>query len=217
LTTFSADHRSCQAPRRMRLGGATGVPPVRRSGHHDRSQPDPPPPMLAQQGFRVRLLPTLTPTRSARWGKVSHTACGGVAHGHHPPNSPKRTAAAGPAISLCFATGDGGACGSSLAIRTAHCWRDLDHAIPIPTSTGVRPRSRFAPSNTPSRFERPRRSQRARLTPVTLAASARRTSNTLPLRDHERPSRHQRRQNVERPRTASFGRVYDAAVAPASP
>jgi hypothetical protein len=40
--------------------------------------------------------------------------------------------------------------------------------------------------------------------PVTLAASARCTSNVPPLRDHERP------------RTASFGRGYDAVVAPAS-
>ena len=96
----------------------------------------------------------------------------------------RRTTAAGPSTSRC-ATGSGGASGSRSGAQPAPRWRDLD---------------------TPSQFQRPRRSQRARLTPVTLAASARPTSNVPPLRDHERP-----------PRAASFGRMYDAAVAPASP
>jgi hypothetical protein len=67
-----------------------------------------------------------------------------------PPTAPRRTTAAGPAIPLCFATGDGGACGSRSAIQPAH---------------------RFAPSNTPCQFERPRRSERAR-PPATPACHA---------------------------------------------
>ena len=67
----------------------------------------------------------------------------------HAPNTPRRTTAAAPATPLCFATGGGGACGSSLGIQPAHRWRDLEHGITIPTSNGARPRSRFAPSNMP--------------------------------------------------------------------
>ena len=75
------------------------------------------------------------------------------------------------------------------------------YAPTIRTSTCVRPRFRFAPSNTPCRLERPRRSRRARLTPVTLAASARSTSNAPPLRDHEHQPRNQRQQNDARPQS----------------
>jgi len=111
----------------MRLGGATGAPPASRSRNHDRSQPAPTPPMLAQRGFRGRLLPTLISIRCAPAGAMSAT----------PPvaewtttttttTAPRRTTAAGPAILLCFATGDGGACGSRSVIQPAHRCRDHD-------------------------------------------------------------------------------------------
>jgi hypothetical protein len=78
--------------------------------------------------------------------------------------------------------------------------RAVEHALPIRTSA-----------------EQPARQAPLHPQPVTLAASARCTSNAPPLRDHERPPRNQRQQNHARHRTASFGRVYDAVVAPASP
>ncbi len=59
--------------------------------------------------------------------------------------------------------------------------------LPHPSIPPHRTPSRFAPSNTPCQFGRPRRSQRARPSqprPVTLAASARATSNAPSLRDH---------------------------------
>ncbi len=94
--------------------------------------------------------------------------------GHHDRSQPV------PPLPCACATGSGGGSGSRSGIQPAHRWRDLD---------------------TPSQFQRPRRSQRARLTPVTPAASARSTSNVPPLRDHERPPRNQRQQDHERPQS----------------
>ena len=170
----------------MRLGGATGAPPASRSRNHDRSQPAPPPPMLSQRGFRGRPLPTSIPIP----GALVTTS-----------NAPRRTTAAVPATPRCGAPGGGGASGARSGAQPAHRWRDLEHAFQLSTSIGVRPRSRFAPSNTQPQFARSRRSQRARLTPVTLAASARPSSNVPPLRDHERQQRSQRPQNHERPQS----------------
>jgi hypothetical protein len=122
-------------------------------------------------------------------------------------NTPRRTAAAGPATPLCFATGGGGARGSSLGIQQAHRWRDLEYAITIPTSIGVRPRSRFAPSNTSCRFERPRRSQRARL-PSTLSLSR----WLLPLAPHRTPTASRRRMPTSKPTPAEPRTLPDRCV-----
>ena len=182
----------------MRLGGATGAPPASRSGHHDRSQPAPPPPMLRNGGSGAGCSLRPSQFHALRWEcqplrpwRVDTTTR---------PNAPRRTTAAAPATPCASQRGLAGPA-AHVRNSTAPLARPR-HAIAIPTSIGVRPRSRFAPSNTPRQFERPRRSQRARLTPpVTLAASARSTSNAPPLRDHERAPRNQRQQNHERPQS----------------
>jgi len=55
------------------LERATGATPASCSRHRARSQPAPPPPMLAQRGFRARLLPTFIPIRCAPAGVMSDT------------------------------------------------------------------------------------------------------------------------------------------------
>ena len=127
----------------MRLGGATGAPPASRSGHHDRSQPAPPPPMLRNGGsgagrslrsfqFDARPLGQCQPLRPWRSGQ--------------PPRRPRRRAqrARPPQPPPPPVLRNGG-------------WRGLRLTIRNSTSTPLaRPRTR------PHQFERPRRSQRAR-------------------------------------------------------
>ena len=149
-------------------------------------------------------------------GNVSHTARGGVDNqvddsarrarsvgvtSATPPvaewttttttttTAPRRTTAAGPATTLCFATGGSGACGSRSRIQPAHRWRDFDTpsrfqpALAFDRAPASRRRTRLAKSNVRGAASAPGPPQPR---PVTLAASARSTSNAPPLRDHER-------------------------------
>ena len=124
----------------------------------------------------------------ARWGNVSHTARGGV--DNQVDDSARRARSVVGNVSHSARGGvdnnddpadraqahdrrrprhhpmlrNGWWRGLRLTIRdsTSTPLARPRYAIAIPTSIGVRPRSRFAPSNTPRQVERPRRSQRAR-------------------------------------------------------
>ena len=106
-------------------------------------------------------------------------------------------------------------------------WQFNQHSAAATTNahpaTNIQPprtRSRFAPSNTPCQFARPRSSQRARLpsTPACHAVCFRSRHVERPTASRPRtPAAKPTPVEPQRPRTASFGRVYDAVVAPASP
>jgi len=138
----------------------------------------------------------------APWGNVSHSARGGVDNHHDDPaDHAQAHHRRRPRHHPVLRNGWWRGLRLTITNSTSTTLARLRYAIAIPTSIGVRPRFRFAPSNTPCQCVRPRRSQRARLTPVTLAASARPSSNVPPLRDHQRPARNQRPQNHERPQS----------------
>ena len=98
----------------------------------------------------------------ARWGNVSHSARGGVDNHHHDDDRAQAHDRRRPRHPPVLR--NGGWRGLRLTIRdsTSTPLARPRYALTIPTSPGVRPRSRFAPSNTPRQVERPRRSQRAR-------------------------------------------------------
>jgi len=113
----------------------------------------------------------------------------------------------------------GGGCGSHPGPRPPPRWRDLDTPSrfqPTPAfdrAPASRRRTRLANSDVRGAASAPGPPQPR---PVTLAASARATSNAPPLRVNGCAPRNQGPQQFQRPQIATFGRSHDAVVAPAS-
>ena len=116
LTTSSTGHRSCQAPRRMRLGGATGAPPASRSRQHGRPRPAAPPARDADA--------TAPPGHAVRYNP----------HDRRSPLHPQ-----------CFAMWIPGACGSRMDNSTSTPLPRPRYVPAIPTSFSIRLRPAAGP------------------------------------------------------------------------
>ena len=168
----------------MRLGGATGAAPASRSGHHVRSQPAPPAPMLRNgaSGAACSL-------RSFQFDAHPLGQC--------QPHRPWRCGQ--PRLHTANAQAHDRRCHLHSPVLRNGEWRRQRLTISNSTST---PLARLGTRNHNSHVRGSASAPGSpQPHPVTLAASARTTSNAPPLRDHERPPRNQRQQSHERPQS----------------